>query len=213
MERTPNKEVLPSASTRQRLLELIWRGRQTVDELARGLGLTDNAVRAQLVALERDGLVRQAGKRRGLRKPSLLYECTPAAEQLLPKPYPSVLAEALAEFTAELGPDQVSAVMRKVGDRLAETQMRRVAGLGIEARMRELGVLLRELGGIADVEPREGGYRIVGFSCPLRSVAAEHPSACAAMGAFIQAIAGHGTVRECCERDGAVRCHFELDVD
>ncbi len=45
------------ASTRERVLDLLWRGRQTVDELARELGLTDNAVRAHLVALERDGLV------------------------------------------------------------------------------------------------------------------------------------------------------------
>ncbi len=200
------------ASTRERVLDLLWRGRQTVDELARDLGLTDNAVRAHLVALERDGLVRQSGQRRGLRKPALLYACTPEAERLLPKPYPAVLNATLSEFTRELGPEAVAEAMRRVGQQFAEAYRGRFAGLDPDARVRELSGLLRELGGLADVEAREGGYRIVGHSCPLRAVVAQHPAGCLAMQAFVEALVDAGTVRECCERDGAVHCRFEIDL-
>ena len=51
--------------------------------MADALQLTDNAVRAQLATLERDGLVRLGGGRAGSRKPNLTYEATGDAERLL----------------------------------------------------------------------------------------------------------------------------------
>src|SRR5207249_6425780 len=54
------------ASTRGRIVQLLRRATSTVDELAEALGLTDNAVRAHLAILERDGLVQQKGVRRGV---------------------------------------------------------------------------------------------------------------------------------------------------
>jgi predicted ArsR family transcriptional regulator len=54
------------ATTRGRLVALLRRREHTVVEL----GVTDNAIRAQLTGLERDGLVEQRGVRRGAGKPS-----------------------------------------------------------------------------------------------------------------------------------------------
>ena len=45
-------------STRGRIILLLRGGSSTVNELAAALGLTDNAVRTQLISLERDGLYR-----------------------------------------------------------------------------------------------------------------------------------------------------------
>jgi predicted ArsR family transcriptional regulator len=64
---------------------LLRHGDRTVEELAQALGLTDNAVRAHLVTLERDRLVRQTGLRRGTSRPAYAYSLTPAAERLFPK--------------------------------------------------------------------------------------------------------------------------------
>ena len=52
-------------TTRGQLVTLLRRGAQPVDALAQSLRLTPNAVRAHLLTLERDGLVRQRGTRRG----------------------------------------------------------------------------------------------------------------------------------------------------
>src|SRR5215813_4960387 len=74
------------ASTRGRIVLLLRRGSRTVNELAGALGLTDNAVRTHLTALERDGLVQTSGTRPSPRKPTLTYALTPEAEQqLFPK--------------------------------------------------------------------------------------------------------------------------------
>lgn len=72
-------------STRGRVVSLLRGKSGTVIELAEALGLTDNAVRAHLLSLERDGLVRQSGVQRGSRKPHFAYELTPEAERLFPK--------------------------------------------------------------------------------------------------------------------------------
>ena len=54
-------------STRGQILGLLRTGDRTVDELATKLRLTDNAVRAHLISLERDGFVAPVGRRAGIR--------------------------------------------------------------------------------------------------------------------------------------------------
>ena len=60
-------------------------------EIGALMGLTDNAVRAHLAALERDRLVVQSGLRRGAGKPSYTYALTPEAESFFPKAYGALL--------------------------------------------------------------------------------------------------------------------------
>ncbi len=63
-------------TTRGRIVGLLRRGVETVEELAQKLEVTDNAVRAHLATLERDGLVERRGERRGFRKPHFAYVLT-----------------------------------------------------------------------------------------------------------------------------------------
>lgn len=62
--------------SRDRILELILESGRTANEIAEILGLTANAVRQQLVNLERDGLVRLAAERRTEGRPAHVYEVT-----------------------------------------------------------------------------------------------------------------------------------------
>src|SRR5215217_4418285 len=84
-------------TTRGRILGLLRCGARTVEELAQAISLTDNAVRAHLATLERDGMVRSAGIRRGAGagKPSTLYELPPEAELVFSRAYPPVLTALL----------------------------------------------------------------------------------------------------------------------
>ena len=69
-------------STRGQILALLRVEARTVNELAAALKLTDNAVRAHLISLERDGLIQRQGSRRGTRKPHASYGLTADAENL-----------------------------------------------------------------------------------------------------------------------------------
>src|SRR5437762_8458830 len=88
-----NKRLL--ASTRGRILTLLRVENRTVNELAAALDLTDNAVRAHLLSLERDGLVHQRGSRPGTRKPHTAYALSIEAEHVFPKAYGLLLNHLL----------------------------------------------------------------------------------------------------------------------
>jgi predicted ArsR family transcriptional regulator len=198
------------ATTRGQIVALLRRTRQTVDDLAATLGLTDNAVRAHLLRLERDGLVQQRGVRRGERRPSLIYELTPEAEELFPKAYAPVLGR-LAEVLAERSsPDELEALLRETGRRLGERQ----PGPSGDRRERLQGAaeLLSSLGGLAEVEASsDGRLRLRGFSCPLGELVPEHPELCGLAEALVAEASGL-EVRECCQRDAdrPPQCQFEV---
>src|ERR671922_1517816 len=89
-------------STRGRIVALLRGATRTVNELAEELGLTDNAVRAHLLSLERDGLVKQSGVQRGPRKPHFAYELTAEAERLFPKAYDALLNQLITALKGRL---------------------------------------------------------------------------------------------------------------
>ena len=77
-------------------------GALTVDDLATKLRLTPNAVRAQITAMERDGVVRRVGRRAGTTRPSHLFELTPEVEQLLSRAYIPLLTHLVGVFARRL---------------------------------------------------------------------------------------------------------------
>src|SRR3954465_10303420 len=124
-------------STRGRVVSLLRRGPHTVEELAAALGLTDNAIRSHLATLERDGIIRQTGVRRGpgAGKPAVVYQLDPAAELLFSKAYAPVLRTLVDVIVEELSPDHVAAVLRRVGHELARGVGGRASG-DLTARVR-----------------------------------------------------------------------------
>src|SRR5215216_5174124 len=106
-------------STRGQIVTILRGSACTVEELAARLELTDNAVRAHLSTLERDGLVRQSGLRRGPRKPHFTYVLTEEADKLFPKAYDALLNQLIAVLKSRLEPAEIEEVLREVGRAIA----------------------------------------------------------------------------------------------
>src|SRR5918994_1919240 len=132
------------ASTKGQVVALLRRGVATVEELARELGLTDNAVRSHLAALERDGLVVQSGVRRGVGKPAFTYALTSDAERLFPKAYGALLRLMLNVLAERLPPDTLDDLLREMGHRLAAGQA--ISTGDLRERVDGATTLLGELG-------------------------------------------------------------------
>ncbi len=197
-------------STRGQIVALLRRTRQTVDDLAAALGLTDNAVRAHLLRLERDGLVRQKGLRRGERRPSLMYELTSEAESLFPKAYGPVLAQLLEVLTEHGSPDQARQLLEECGRRLAAGHPQ-VAG-GSRERLQAAADVLAVLGGLAEIEEQPDGRLLLrGFSCPLADLVPDHPELCVMTEALVSEISGMAA-RECCDRTRGAPPHCQFEV-
>ena len=197
-------------STRGQIVTLLRRSGRTVEDLARALGLTDNGIRAHLAVLERDGIVRQRGSVRrgsGGGKPAYMYELTLEAEDLFPKAYEPAFSRLLDVLAERLGPEESEALLRSVGRGLAEG--RTVATHDTHARLEAATGVLNELGGLAELEERDGAYVIRGYSCPLAAVTPDHPEVCRMAEALVTEVAGV-PVHERCDRSERPRCCFEV---
>jgi predicted ArsR family transcriptional regulator len=193
-------------STRGRIVNLMRGTTKTVNELAEELKLTDNAVRAHLLSLERDALIRQSGTQRGTRKPHFAYELTDEAEQLFPKAYDALLNQLITVLKARLTSTALKEILREAGRSLAGNQ----ASTGdLETRVGKALIALEAIGGSARVEKEKGQLFIRGGSCPLSTAVAEHPEVCQLAESLLSEIIGV-EVHEQCDREGSPRCSFEL---
>src|SRR5690606_34933871 len=127
--------------------------RQTVNELAEFLNVSDNAVRAHLAGLERDGIVMQDGIVRGFRKPHFVYALTENANKLFPRSYDSLLNRVLDQVKLRLSPAAIREILHDVG---------RSFGFGSgdekteKERLNDAVDALAELGGAAVIEETKG---------------------------------------------------------
>jgi predicted ArsR family transcriptional regulator len=198
-------------SSRGRIVGLLRRRRLTVDELAAGLELTANAVRSQLAVMERDGLVRRYGMRRGATRPAQLYELTPELEHLLSRAYIPLLTQ-LVRVVAEREPAaEFDALMRAAGRALAHELPARIPpDVPLAQRVAAASRLLNEeLGALTEPESRDGHHVIRGHGCPLAALTGKQPGVCRAIESLLAEWLG-AQVRECCDRHEQPRCCFEI---
>ena len=197
-------------STRGQIVTILRSSPATVEELATKLELTDNAVRAHLLTLERDGLVRQTGLRRGPRKPHFTYALTPEADTLFPKAYDALLNQLIAVLKHRLEPPEIEDVLREVGRAFAA----RAPGgdsASVEARVHRAVRVLEAIGGSAEVEKQDDKFVIRGNGCPLAAAVSVHPEVCRLAETLVGEIV-RVPVHEFCDREGRPKCRFEIDA-
>lgn len=198
-------------TSRGRIVSALQQGAVTAEEIAAKLNLTRSAVRVQITAMERDGVVRRIGKRPGATRPSHVYEVTPEVEQLLSKAYIPLLTHLVGVFAQALPPQQVESLLRQTGKGVAgELSAGKRIGGSVKARASRASELLNQhLGALTHVE-RNGKIIIRGAGCPLAALTGKHPGVCLAMESLVAELVGV-PVRECCNREDRPRCCFEIE--
>jgi predicted ArsR family transcriptional regulator len=203
-----NKRLL--GSTRGKIIALLRAEHRTVRELAAALDLTDNAVRAHLLQLERDGLVEQRGLRRGRRKPHLIYGLSAEAEHIFPKAYGPLLNHLVGVISSRLNTRGLRSTMREVGEAVARDHRGKFSMRNRRERINAALELFHDLGGAAKLDRRNGKPIIHGRNgCPLAAVTANHPEACLIIESLLAKIIGV-PAKKCCEYGETPRCCFEL---
>jgi predicted ArsR family transcriptional regulator len=195
-------------TTRGRLVALLRRRELTVDEMAGALGVTDNAVRAQLATLERDGLVEQRGVRRGAGKPSFAYGLTAEFEPTLSRAYSPMLGRLLRVLHRRLAGPELEAVLAEAGREWA-SDVPAATGTAPE-RVAQAVALLEQLGGSAEIEPAGDRWSIRGFGCPLGVAVQGEPRVCRAVEGLLSAVTGLEVKEHCDRTGGSPSCRFTL---
>jgi predicted ArsR family transcriptional regulator len=197
------------SSTRGQIVLLLRYSNKTVNELAEELNLTDNAVRAHLLTLERDRLVRQSGMVKGFRKPHFAYGLTEEARHLFPKSYDSLLNQLLDVLKTRLSPASLKDVLLEVGQRIGKRNSAE-SKENIDERLDNALRTLEELGGAARVVKEDNKIFIKSESCPFADAVTEHPEVCQLAESMIEEIVGK-RVKENCNRDSLPQCCFEIN--
>ncbi len=174
-------------------------------ELGEQFGLTANALRRHLKALEDDGLVRYQREVRGVGAPVFTYSLTPAGEALFPRSYVQVLATALEALRAQTGDAAVEAVLESEWKRLADEAVPVLETLPIEERAPLVAELLTAKGYMAQVDD---SHTLRIHNCAVREIVERFPEACAVEAKYVEKLLGVPLVRGAHRRDGCSHCEY-----
>jgi predicted ArsR family transcriptional regulator len=183
----------------------------TAKEIAARLDLTHNAVRTHLSALQREGLVHEAGSRSSGTRPAVLYALVPEAEAIFSRAYVPFVAHLVRVLQEQLDQKALDEVMHLVGRGLA-SDWPRVRG-DLPHRVEAAASLLEELGALNEIERVNSGFVIRGYGCLLSQAVHRRPEVCRAMQSLLAELV-EASVRECCNREGErPLCCFEFATD
>jgi predicted ArsR family transcriptional regulator len=199
----------------QQLLTMLLRDKAglTVEDLSQGLGITPNAVRQHLTALERDGLVAKGETQSSGGRPEQLYELTPAGNELFPRHY-SWFAELLLDsLRTEKDSDALRERLESMGRAVARQVEARVARLeDMGDRIRVLAAIMHELGyesGPVD-SPKEKFPAIEATNCVFHSLAQRFPEVCHFDLAMMSKVVGRDVIHDECMVRGGHVCRFKF---
>jgi predicted ArsR family transcriptional regulator len=198
----------PSGGSRERIIRLLLKDRKTIDELASSLGITKNAVRAQIALLEREGMVEVQGEQKGKRRPAAVYGLCAGMDTPFSRAYPAVLSGVVSTLAEQLKPKQLEDVLRETGRKIAGI----VPPLTGNARERVSGAVrfLGTLGSIAEVIEEDGKLVIKGHGCPISKAVQADGRSCLALESLLSRLTGLA-VRERCDHGARPGCRFEIE--
>lgn len=191
--------------TRGQIVTLIRGGTATVNGIAAELGLTQNAVRAHLLSLEKDHLIEIGGQQPSTRRPAQVYKLTAAAEAFYARGYEPVLNELAKILSNTKGRDEVERLFKTVGENLG-VQVAPLRG-SLNDRLNVAIEVLTSLGAVVEVEEGTDGILLRGRRCPLASLVSTCPEACSLGVALVESIL-QIPVEEKCVKHPTPACRF-----
>lgn len=185
----------------------------TAQELGEQFGLTANALRRHLKALEQDGLVRYEREVRGVGAPVYTFWLTSAGEALFPRGCVAVLASALELLRENCGEGAVAQVLESEWRQLADEAGPVLDALPLAERVPLVAELLTSKGYMAEaveVAQADGNTALTLriHNCAMREIAERFPETCAAEARFVERLLGVPLVRGAHRLQGCGRCDY-----
>ncbi len=208
-EPVPRTSQQPPPSTREALLQELLRVKPeglTLDELAALLGVTRNAVRQQVTALERDGLVAPIGLRPSGRRPSRTYGMTDLGRETFPRRYDMLSLSMLQALRDRMGDEATEDVLMAMADDLAATLLPALERLDATARRAAVIEKMSQLGYHARLAA--DGESIEAINCIYHRVARETRAVCRFDERLVSLLLGTEVQLTSCMADGEGSCAF-----
>jgi len=204
-------------SRRAILLTLKREGSSTIAHLADQMQLTGEAVRQQLLQLQREGWIEAKIAREQERgrtgRPATRYSLTEAGDHLFPKNYDLLNVAMIDAVANELGEDAAVRVLRRVTDERVNAAEGLVRGRSLEERVNALKNLYFESDPYMDVEAADDGFYLVERNCPYYNTAMRRPVLCNVSINALTRLLGVRVEREERFQNGDGRCVFHVHAD
>lgn len=207
--------MLDVLSDRQRqLLKLLLRDKAglTVEELSSSLGITRNAVRQHLAALDGNGLVAPGPMRPSGGRPHQLYVLTEKAREAFPRHYTWFAQLVVESIQRDEGAEGLGKRLGAIGADVGK-QLRNQYPLLATRKQKvvKLAEVMGQLGYDARNAPASGGAELIeADNCVFHNLAAKNPEVCrfdlALLETFTDSRVDH---QECMVRGGNV-CRFKF---
>jgi predicted ArsR family transcriptional regulator len=198
-------------STRGKIVgALRSRGAASAFDLASEFALSPNAIRQQLVILERDGLVVGKSVRRGKTKPTHEYSLTSQAERYFPQAYDRMLAAVLREVRHTAGDAGVAQVFAGIAKRAVGKIAPALEGKSTLERLETIADNIRGSGVAVDVEEHGDTLVLREHNCPYANVVSEHPECCTVIHTMLDETVSPAVKQTESLATGGAECRFEV---
>jgi predicted ArsR family transcriptional regulator len=199
----------------QQLLTLLLQNKEglTVEVLSKGLGITDNAVRQHLTALERDGVVVKGDTQSTGGRPEQLFGLTTAGYELFPRHYSWFAELLISSLREEHGTEALRERLEGMGKAVGRQVATRLAAVKDRAeRIRALSGIMRELGYQSGSIDQANGKlpAIEATNCVFHSLAQRDPEVCYFDLALMSEVVGSDVTHDECMVRGGNVCRFKF---
>lgn len=188
-------------------------GTASIADIAKLLGVTYEAGRLQLLALEKEGWVAKHTERparAGVGRPLGRYRLSAAGEHLFPKHYDELAVQLIDTVAAKLGDAALTQVLASLTDARVRQWQPLLEGFTLEQRLDALKAVYLENDPFMSVEMRDGELRLIERNCPFLNVAQRRPGLCSVTVSTLARVLGMRVVREERFQSGDERCVFRV---
>lgn len=189
-------------------------GTATISQLAADLALTGEAVRQQLLQLQREGWVEPATPRGSAPgrtgRPATSYRLTEAGDHLFPKHYDALAVAVIDAVAEELGMEAATRVLERVSnDRIAAVEPS-LRGLNLRERLEALKNWYLDDDPYMDTARDGEDLLLIERNCPFLNTAMRRPALCSVTVNALTRLFGVRVHREEKFQNGDGRCVFRI---
>ncbi|MEQ1739489.1 MAG: HTH domain-containing protein [Methyloglobulus sp.] len=202
-------------SRQRQILELLLENKEglCIDEMAKALHISRNAVQQHISVLELEGYLQAGELNKTAGRPVRRYVLTEAGINSFPKQYAWFSKLMLTDLKSEIGSDAFQRYMYKLGNNLSQSYKYRFMGKKPDERREELLKLMDDLGFKTGSKADQSGIEpttIKAYNCIFHDLAQKHNEICQFDIALMSALLEQDVELLECMAKGSGVCCFKI---
>lgn len=184
-----------------------------IDDLARELGISRNAVQQHTLALEKGGYLEKGALAETRGRPSQVYVLSNKGIDLFPKQYSWFSELLLNSLKSQLGNKGLETKMHEIGSNLALSLKPKLAGMNLTEKIKAVSKIMQDLGFetvLSDNED-EGLPSIKAHNCIYHHLANEFEEVCQLDRSLLETLLESEVDHEECIVRGGEVCKFKIN--